>query len=69
MIFALKNGTVACTVHDMSFNISSFLFKDGVARPMTAVQAAGYTKAAMRGTVCRNEMLSEEDVIFQFSVL
>lgn len=53
----------------MSFNIFSFLFKDGVVRPMTAVQAAGYTKAAMRGTVCRNEMLSEEDVIFQFSVL
>ncbi|OXB81362.1 UNVERIFIED_CONTAM: hypothetical protein H355_001579 [Colinus virginianus] len=43
--------TVACTVYDVSFNISSFLFKDGVARPMTAVQAAGYTKAAMRGSL------------------
>uniref|UniRef100_A0A8C4UWK6 Intraflagellar transport protein 88 homolog n=1 Tax=Falco tinnunculus TaxID=100819 RepID=A0A8C4UWK6_FALTI len=31
---------------DMSF----FLFKDGIARPMTAVHAAGYTKAAMRGS-------------------
>ncbi|KFO57063.1 Intraflagellar transport protein 88, partial [Corvus brachyrhynchos] len=30
-------------------NISS-LFEDGVSRPMTAVQAAGYTKAAVRGS-------------------
>uniref|UniRef100_A0A672UKP1 Intraflagellar transport 88 n=1 Tax=Strigops habroptila TaxID=2489341 RepID=A0A672UKP1_STRHB len=32
------------------FNMFSSLFKDGVARPMTAVRAAGYTKAAMRGS-------------------
>lgn len=49
--------------------MSFFLFKDGVARPMTAVHAAGYTKAAMRGTVCRNCHLQEGDVILQFSVL
>lgn len=49
--------------------MSSFLFKDGVARPMTAVHAAGYTKAVMRGTVCRNHQLPEGDVILQFSVL
>uniref|UniRef100_A0A7M4F3D1 Intraflagellar transport protein 88 homolog n=1 Tax=Crocodylus porosus TaxID=8502 RepID=A0A7M4F3D1_CROPO len=29
---------------------SLFLFKDGVARPMTAVHAAGYTRGAMRGS-------------------
>lgn len=51
------------------FNASSFLFKDGVARPMTAVHAAGYTKAAMRGMVCRNRRLPEGDVILQFAVL
>ncbi|NXS34916.1 IFT88 protein, partial [Pomatostomus ruficeps] len=32
------------------FNVSSSLFEDGVSRPMTAVQAAGYTKAAVRGS-------------------
>lgn len=36
---------------------------------MTAVLAAGYTKAAMRGTVCRNHCLPDEDVILQISVL
>lgn len=49
--------------------MSSFLFKDGVARPMTAVHAAGYTKAAVRGMVCSNHQLPEGDVILQFSVL
>lgn len=44
-------------------------FGDGVARPMTAVHAAGYTKAAMRGMVCRNSQLPEGDVILQFAVL
>uniref|UniRef100_A0A8C0JI07 Intraflagellar transport protein 88 homolog n=1 Tax=Canis lupus dingo TaxID=286419 RepID=A0A8C0JI07_CANLU len=30
--------------------IDSFSFKDGVTRPMTAVRAAGFTKAALRGS-------------------
>lgn len=49
--------------------MSFFLFKDGVARPMTAVHAAGYTKAAMRGMVCRNCQLPEGDIILHLSVL
>lgn len=36
---------------------------------MTAVQAAGYTKAAVRGMVCRNHQLPQGDVTLQFSVL
>lgn len=46
--------------------MSSFLFKDGVARPMTAVHAAGFTKAAVRGMACRNRQLQREMLVYNF---
>lgn len=33
---------------------------------MTAVQAAGYTKAAVRGMVCRNHQLPQGNVVLHF---
>uniref|UniRef100_A0A803XYY5 Intraflagellar transport protein 88 homolog n=1 Tax=Meleagris gallopavo TaxID=9103 RepID=A0A803XYY5_MELGA len=48
-------GTATSRPIDTAFGVGVCLLfnkiEDGVARPMTAVQAAGYTKAAMRGSL------------------
>lgn len=54
MFFFLRFHNFFLDLESQSLIISYFLLKDGAARPMTAVRAAGYSSSLTRGK-CEND--------------